>query len=248
MHLLYVDESGSVADASQRYFILAGVCVFDRTTHWVEQKLNEIATRFDATIPHELELHGSPMHGGNKRWRQFPQAERRAALVDALREGIANQSPSSVRLFGVVIEKASAHGDDAVKLAFEQLASRFDRFLWRKHKNGETERGLMLFDESSTEQRIQRLAREFKYDGHRFGKLRNFAEVSVFLDSRASRLIQLADLVAYAMFRSFEHDDHTYFDVIRHRFDYEGGVEHGLYVQRANAQPSEADNSHRNAT
>ena len=55
------------------------------------------------------------------------------------------------------------------------------------------------------------------------------------LNEIATRLIQLADLVAYAMFRAFEHDDHTYFDVIRHRFDYEGGVEHGLYVQRTNA-------------
>ncbi|MGS0743761.1 DUF3800 domain-containing protein [Glaciimonas sp. GG7] len=33
MYLLYVDESGSASDASQEYFILAGVSVFERQTH-----------------------------------------------------------------------------------------------------------------------------------------------------------------------------------------------------------------------
>jgi len=46
MHLLYVDESGSVADPAQQYFVLAGVCVFERKTHWIEQALNAIAHTF----------------------------------------------------------------------------------------------------------------------------------------------------------------------------------------------------------
>ncbi len=87
----------------------------------------------------------------------------------------------------------------------------------------------MVFDKSTTEQRIQNLAREFKYVGHRWGTTKNYAEVPVFLDSRASRLIQLADLVSYAMFRRYEHGDGELFDVIRNCFDTEGGVVHGLY-------------------
>ncbi|OXE36536.1 MAG: hypothetical protein CGW95_06980 [Phenylobacterium zucineum] len=116
--------------------------------------------------------------------------------------------------------------------AFEQLTSRFDLFLKRlHHKHGDSQRGIMLFDDSSTEKRIQTLAREFKYTGHTWGKTSNYAEVPVFLDSKASRLIQLADLVAYALFRFHEHGDDSFYNVIRHRFDTEGGVEHGLYVR-----------------
>jgi len=90
----------------------------------------------------------------------------------------------------------------------------------------------MLFDKSSTERRIQTLAREFKYGGHKWGATRNYAEVPVFLDSKASRLVQLADLVAYAIFRYHEYDDATFYDVIKDCFDSEGGVQHGLYVRK----------------
>lgn len=88
----------------------------------------------------------------------------------------------------------------------------------------------MLFDESSTEQRLQTLARDFKRQGHTFGKLRNFAEVPVFLDSRATRLIQLADIIAFAIFRHYEAQDSQYFEIIKNCFDQEGGTIHGLKV------------------
>ena len=69
MHLLYVDESGAVTDPSQKFFVLTGVSVFERKTHWIEQELNAIAERFDQADPHSVELHGSPMHVGRGIWR-----------------------------------------------------------------------------------------------------------------------------------------------------------------------------------
>ena len=160
-------------------------------------------------------------------------------MLDALTLCICGKYPHDVRLFAIVLEKANFNGQDIAKVAFEQLSSRFDQFLGRLYRNkqartddrGGAQRGLILFDESATENRIQNLAREFKYSGHSFGVTRNYAEVPVFLDSRASRLIQLADLVSYALFRHFEHHDSTYFEIIQHCFDQEGGVQHGLYVR-----------------
>ena len=75
------------------------------------------------------------------------------------------------------------------------------------------------------------MLREFKYSGHTWGQTKNYAEVPVFLDSKASRLIQLADIVAYAIFRNFEHNDPRWFDIIKQCFDAEGGVTHGLYIK-----------------
>jgi hypothetical protein len=232
MHLFYVDESGSVTDPAQKYFVLAGVAVFERTTHWIEQKLNEVALRFSPDDPHAIELHGSPMRSGRDGWKAHHLQERLTAIKDTLQFGVVEQDPKRVRLFGAVIRKDAIAGQDPVNHAFEQLTSRFDLFLKRlHHKHKDSQRGIMLFDESSTEQRIQTLAREFKYTGHSWGKTSNYAEVPVFLDSKASRLIQLADLVAYSLFRFYEYGDNSFYDVIKDRFDTEGGVAHGLYLK-----------------
>ncbi len=230
MHLLYVDESGHASDATQKYFILAGISIFERKTHWIEQKLNDIAAHFEPNNPHTLELHGSPMRSGRAGWRRVPKLDRETAIKECLKVAISDQHFGAVRLFGAVVNKSKSSGVDPVLDSFEQVTSRFDMFLQRLHMKGDTQRGLMLCDESSTEQRIQTLAREFKYSGHTYGKTRNYSEVPVFLNSRASRLIQLADLVAYSMFRHYEHGDSQYFDIFKHRFDTEDGIQHGLFV------------------
>ena len=170
------------------------------------------------------------MRTGRQGWDQYPKSDREQAVLDALKCGVVDRPARYVRLFGAVLEKKNLAGEDIAKVAFEQLSSRFDQFLSRLHNlKDDTQRGLILFDESSTEQRIQTLAREFKYAGHSYGVTRNYAEVPVFLDSCASRLIQLADLIAYALFRHFEHGGSKYYQVIKNRFDAEGGVVHGLY-------------------
>ncbi|RRA50529.1 DUF3800 domain-containing protein [Acidipila sp. EB88] len=231
MHLLYVDESGAIGNPTEKFFILAGVSVFERNTHWIERDLNEIAARFNKEEPYTVELHGSPMRSGKGFWKHQPRDVREQAIIDALSVGIRDRQHRP-RLIGAVLQKENHTGKEMSEVAFEQLSSRFDMYLTRLHlKQQDTHRGLMIFDECSTEKRIQTLAREFKHSGHTYGKIRNFAEVPVFLDSRASRLIQLADLVAYAMYRHFEHGDSKYYDVIYPCFDHDGGVAHGLYIR-----------------
>ncbi len=169
------------------------------------------------------------MRSGRGQWRSFKVAERMTAIEDALKS-ISVRCPRDARLFGAVVRKDKLSGVDTIEHAFEQISSRFDLFLTRLYrKYSDPQRGIIVFDKTSTEQRIQSLARDFKYSGHSYGTTRNYAEVPVFLDSRASRLIQLADLVAFAMFRGYEHGDGALFDIIRNCFDQEGGVVHGLY-------------------
>ncbi|WP_431313201.1 DUF3800 domain-containing protein [Vreelandella indica] len=60
--------------------------------------------------------------------------------------------------------------------------------------------------------------------------MRGDSEVPAFIDSEATRLIQLADLVAYALFRKYEKDDDQFSSIIERKFDYFGGVQHGLHT------------------
>ncbi len=229
MFLLYADESGTVHDAKQQIFVLAGFCVFERQGFWIASELDKIAARFNPADPASVELHGNPMHSGKGIFRQFPKEERTLAIEDALKVFLASH-PSN-RLFASVVNKASVSPLDPVEYAFEQLASRFDHYLTRLHKSGNTQRGVILFDKSTYETTLQALATDFRTIGHSWGVLRNLSEVPLFMDSKASRLIQLADLIAYAIFRHYERGDGDLFSIIQHRFDAEGGIVHGLHVR-----------------
>lgn len=229
MYLLYCDESGNPGGHDHRFFVLAGIAVHEKQAWWISKELDTIAAKFNSATPQEVELHGNPMQGGKKFWRDIPTSERRQAIKDAL--GILATSHSTNRIFACVIEKASASPLDPVSLAFEQVSSRFDMFLTRLHiRKNDSQRGLMIFDKSTYESTIQALATLFREQGHTYGKLRNLAEVPLFIDSRASRMIQLADLVAYALFRYYELGDDSYYQVIQNRFDSDGGIQHGFWT------------------
>jgi hypothetical protein len=227
MYLLYADESGNTHDSNQRHFVLAGFCVFERQGYWVANELDKIAARFNPADPASVELHGSPMASGRGMWRRYARADRDKAIEDALQ--VFKASHRSNRLFASVINKASVSPHDSITLAFEQLASRFDHYLMRLHKNNDTQRGIIIFDKTTYESTIQALATDFRTIGHTWGIIRNFSEVPLFLDSKASRLIQLADIIAYSIFRRFERGDQRFYSIIEDRFDSEGGVVHGLY-------------------
>ena len=230
MHLLYADESGSAGNPTESHFVLAGVSVFEKDTHWIARDLDNIAARFNPDESHTVELHGTPMRRGRGIWKTQAREVREQAMIDALAVGIRDRKHRP-KLFGAVLKKRNYTESDVSEEAFTQVSSRFDMYLRRLHLKGNTQRGLIVLDRCSTEKRLQTLAREFKHSGHSYGKHHNFAEVPVFLDSEASRLIQLADLVAYALFRHYEHEDSRFLEVISSCFDQDAGANHGLYVR-----------------
>jgi len=229
VYLLYLDESGHQDDPKLQHVILGGLAVFERQPHWLSSSIDAIAARFNPAEPHAIELHGSPMLQGRDGWKHFPLADRVQAMRDAL--DVVAKSHVSTRLFSIAIRKAAPSlppGTDVQEEAFERLCKAFDIFLMRGYKRGDTHRGIVIVDETSYETTFQRLARNFRMTGHRWGVLRNLAEVPMCLDSKASRLIQLADLIAFACFRHYERGDSRFFDIIKSRFDEVGGVQHGL--------------------
>lgn len=226
MNLLYVDEAGSHHDSKQQFFVLAGFSVFERQGYWLSEELSKIAGRFNPENPSSVELHGSPMYSGRNFWRRFPVSERTKAMKDCL-IALAT-SHLSHKVFACVIKKSLIFPKNSVEVAFEQLSSRFDFFLKRSHNRGNTQRGLIIFDKCTYETTIQKLAADFRNIGHSWGVIKNLAEVPLFLDSKASRMIQLADLVAYSIHRNYEHKDSQFFELFAARFDRVGKNVHGL--------------------
>jgi hypothetical protein len=233
MYLLYLDDSGSVQNPSDRHIVLAGVAVFERQPHWFSEKLNAIAGRIWPESPESLEFRGTGILGGKRHWRGVGKQDR----IDAYREAldIIGQS-RQVAVFAAVVHKAAVSPEDPMEFAFEAICNRFDRFLGRLHHCGNTQRGPIILDESSYETSLQKLAHNFKTHGHRWGQLYNFSDVPLFVNSKATRMIQYADMVAHAVRRYYENGDARFIDVFSRRFDQVGGVLHGLVHRKPEAE------------
>ena len=237
MYLLYLDEAGTPNNADEKHFVLAGIAVFERQAYWLQESLEQLAGSLGHPNPESLEIHGSVIQSGRDWWRKLPRESRRSVIRDGLKcaQRLAH---FQWRLFGVVVEKTAILPRDPVEYAFEQISSRFDHFLRRLYLNRDPQRGLIVLDKtidskkSNQETRLQSLATEFRTLGSQWGTIKNLIDVPFFVDSRATRGIQYADLVAYALWRKYERDDTEFFDLIANWFDSEGGVVHGLHHYR----------------
>ena len=229
MYITYLDDAGSIGSANERHYILAGVCIFERQVFYLDEALDKVVEQTGfAEMPKELELHGNAIHSRRKIWRKFRERkEARQLILNALH---AARKALDWRLFGVVVDKTrcTEGAENPVEYAFEQICSRVDYFLRRKEQKGARNSGLLVLDKSTRETRLQQLAIQFRQTGHRWGNLRHFVDVPLFVDSKATRLVQYADLVCYALWRKYEKDDPEFFDAISDKFDAEDGKRHGL--------------------
>lgn len=238
MFILYVDESGDPLNANEENFVLAGIAVFERQTFWLSQQVDALEVEvFGAPpAPGEVSAVARPVefHASNIHSRRTPPwdaltADQSGNVLRRLARLIAD-SHDTCALFGVIIHRPSYPDEDPVVFAFNELTRRFDLFLARLRSQGDTERGLLVFDESRHESRLQTLLRSYTTgEGGPYGRLHNFADVPFFADSRASRLLQLADFIAWATFRRYERGVTNHFDTIVGRFDSENNRMHGLY-------------------
>lgn len=225
MFLLYVDESGDPPNVDERFFVLGGVAVFERQAYWVNEQFDKLQEQYFSG--QYVEFHARAIHNHDEPpWNALPSRVRRE-IIEGLYRTIA-ELHQSVVLFGVALEKVHRGSGDPVGRAFEELCNRFDLFLKRLHTKGDTQRGLIVFDETRYESRLQTLLGQYRKAGTRFGRVRNFADVPLFADSKATRLLQVADLVAYAIFRRYERGDTQYLDRIVTRFDTDNDILHGL--------------------
>jgi len=222
--MLYVDDSGSPTNPTDKYSVLAGFVTREDQNYWIQQNIDRLVNQYTGMT--DIEIHGSPLRTGRGEWRQFPK-DKRENLFMAVLNYIAANYPRQFILFGAVIKN---QGDNVAEDLFTQITSRFDKFLKRKFaKHQEPARGIAIFDKTRMEQQFQIWSQVYQRIGNRWGEtLANFAEVPLFLDSRMSRSIQIADIVAYSIFRKFEYNDDIYFSVIKDCFDKEGNNEYGL--------------------
>lgn len=102
--------------------------------------------------------------------------------------------------------------------AFEQVVSRFEQFLARK--GAPAVHGLLVHDNNETvASKHTALMRRFHQDGTLWAKINLINETPLFVDSKLTRMVQLADLCSYAVRRFVENGEVDLFGAILGRAD-----------------------------
>jgi Protein of unknown function (DUF3800) len=184
------------------------------------------------TAPHlrTLELHATAVRTGKGSWRSVPRPVREGLLRDVARllGSFAPPSGNRYALFAIAREQGAVPYADPMERTFEELYLRFNGFLRRRAPGGAQYFGLVVADEAKYEKVLQPMVAQWRELGTRIRPVRQVVEVPLFVDSRATRLLQLADFVAYAVYRLYEHDDSDLVDLMQGAFDITGGTMHGL--------------------
>jgi Protein of unknown function (DUF3800) len=204
MHLAYVDDSGD-----SHSFVLAAVLA--PADQWLEVHDRLVAFRRrlsrEARFRMRSELHATDIVSNGGPWRKLAVEPRRRFGIyrAALRE--LQQMAPVVRTVGVVVPdqldkrlQASARAE-----AWDVLLQRLERFCF---KSGST--CLLVPDDGgrATVRAMARRKRRFGYAPSAFGgesqrvPFKQLVDDPFFRDSRESYLMQWADLVAHAAFRT----------------------------------------------
>jgi hypothetical protein len=236
MYLLYVDESGDggMLPGSSRYLVLAGAAMHEGQWKKLTSSFDLLQQSCFPQAGNPVELHASEIRSGRKSFRGMPPVQRVRLLQDGY--GIVSGTRQGLVLFAAIIDKQAlmykySGRVDPYERAFEGLCTMFNFFLQRMQtKTGTVLRGIVVFDECrpSLTKEIRRLLAQFQSGGTRWAVMTNLIETAFFFDSRTSRLMQVADFTAYAVYRWYEAGDDDFLKLIYHKFDKQGGKSHGM--------------------
>ena len=116
MHLLYLDDAGSVGNVREQYLVLGGVSVFEAQSSWITQALDSRAQNIDPGGPHGIEFHASETYAYRSRpWKGRSQDEARGTIKSVL-DVLAN-AYGTARGFACVVHNPSFPNRDPMEIA-----------------------------------------------------------------------------------------------------------------------------------
>ena len=134
--------------------------------------MTDVLTEFG--VQADTELHGNAILKGNGRWRKFPKEKRAILIKRALSVLTDKNARKNCFVFAIAIERAtlSDQQNDILEVAFEQLASRFDKFIFRKKQEHDdfAQRGVIVMDKTKDEKKLQNLTNVYRESGTQWGE------------------------------------------------------------------------------
>jgi hypothetical protein len=232
LYLLYVDESGNPKNPHDNYFVLGAVAIYETRAFHLSRSIDEIQEKWFPESTEPIEFHAAEIFNRNcEPWRSLTKEQCRSILIEVC-DAVCGVFEKGLYLFGVAVHKDSFPKDDSIEKAFYELCGHFDEFISQSNyelEKRERNRGLMVFDSSRYRGHLDQLLVQYMArGGTKYGRIKNFADAPAFADSKTTRLLQVADIVAYSIFRRYNAHDTLYFDRLLPRFQKAGTTIHGL--------------------
>jgi hypothetical protein len=238
MYFFYADESGSLDPAAtgqradgttftkDHLYVLAAVSLYERRWHGFEKTLNrkkrELCDVHRHTNPATVRLELADCEIKST-WTRIPKERAKRRFLANLTDGELTQlvelfyqqlARHNMNVFAVVVDKRYLHDYiDAGKMhrkAWELLLELVQKFLATEHPKHQ---GVLITDDISRD-RNRSLAMKhafFQSEGASKGtRLSQIAEMPLFVRSELSNGVQLADLVAYNIYRCFRDQNIDY--------------------------------------
>ena len=230
MYLLYTDESGF--DDSE-HFVVAGLAVHEQDAYPAVRAVDSLFQELPVWL-RDAELHTRNLRAGSGRWRTL-SPKRRARLIQDIGEILVRNLPGSGMppvLFAVALYRPSFPRQNPYERAYEEFFARCNGMLGRLAAQGDRHRCVVIADQSRLASALQSAMLGWRErgasTGAAIGPLSAYAEVPLFVDSKASRLVQLADFVAHWVYRAYESGDGAMLQALTQGFDQDRLVLHGL--------------------
>lgn len=237
MHLMFVDESGT--HGGSKAMVLGGLAVHESHMPAVQKSLSQVLRDGLAgrnVDPEDFELHAAEIRSPNNKkrspWKSIPSGLRGRILKEAYKalESVrCGDDGHGCGLFGVAMDarfRAYQSQYERDQYAYEVLLNKFDNLLAREEPDG---LGLVIHDQRLVvEKDVREWTRGWQEAAGQLAQLKTLADVPLFADSRATRLLQGADLVAYALWRYYHAGDESRVGSLWSQFDFKTGHMHGV--------------------
>jgi hypothetical protein len=207
--LVYIDETGSVGKGarSQPLLTVAAAIVNEKHVQLLRESMHDIAMKHLGWVPADLEFHGSVLWNAADHWSKMEPPQ----LLSVYKDVINLLEVHDIDVSYASIDKARLHSKydglhdkNAYLLALQYMLEKIDRCYPYTLK-------ILIADEQKEYQlRAMKMAKDMQIDG--LGEVPSFPIKTVidsihFVDSAQSPGIQMADMVAYLLQRSWSHRD-----------------------------------------
>jgi len=157
--------------------------------------------------------------------------DERKKLIIELADCVSNWG--FARLFAECIDKIyfdpSKSPQTIDEQSFEQVISRFEQYLESTATDGKKNYGLLIHDNNETvSKKHTELMCQFHKKGTLWTKVHNIIETPLFVDSKLTSMVQIADLCSYAVRRYLENNESELFNHVFKRADRKFGLTVGV--------------------